>query len=113
MAALPTIGNLVRSARRNAGLTQAELAGRLNTTQSAIARLESPQSNPRLSTLSKALEATGHELELTLGPRSAPDVDESLIAANLAFDHTDRLRRFASAYRNIGGLARKAEVVDA
>jgi ribosome-binding protein aMBF1 (putative translation factor) len=38
-------------ARLAAGLTQAELAARLNTTQSAVARLESGETLPRVETL--------------------------------------------------------------
>jgi UDP-N-acetylglucosamine 1-carboxyvinyltransferase len=37
---LRRIGNLVRDARRHHGLTQSQLADRLGTSQSAIARIE-------------------------------------------------------------------------
>lgn len=111
VAALPTIGNVVRDARRRAGLTQAELADRLNTTQSAIARLESPRSNPRLQTALRVLAATGQEVELTLRPARSPAVDESLIAENLKLTASERLRRFAAAYRSLSRLAGKAEPV--
>lgn len=111
MAALPKIGNLLRDARRRAGLTQAELAQRLDTTQSAVARLESPRSNPRLLTLVRAMAATGQVLDVKLKPAPQAPVDESLIAENLDLDPAARLRRFADAYRTVSGLARKAQVV--
>jgi len=47
------------SARARAGLTQAELAQRMNTTQSTIARLESGRTLPSMRTLARFAEATG------------------------------------------------------
>lgn len=46
------------AARVRAGLTQAELARRMRTTQSAIARLESGAQLPSVSTLLKFAKAT-------------------------------------------------------
>ncbi len=59
---------LVR-ARARAGLTQAELARQMKTTQSAIARMESGKSFPSLSTLARFSEATGEKLTVVLEPR--------------------------------------------
>lgn len=47
------------AARARAGLTQAELAEKMHTTQSTIARLESGRSLPSLRTLARYAEATG------------------------------------------------------
>ena len=47
------------AARTRAGLTQAELAQRMNTTQSTIARLESGRTLPSMRTLARFAEATG------------------------------------------------------
>jgi len=58
-----TIGDLVAKARKSERLTQAQLARRIGTTQSAIARLEAGSSNPTLWTVEKALRACGHTLE--------------------------------------------------
>ena len=55
---------LVR-ARAAAKLTQAELAQRLGTTQSAIARLEGGGVSPSFATLRRYAEATG--MRLTVG----------------------------------------------
>lgn len=46
-------------ARTRAGLTQTELAERMHTTQSTIARLESGRSMPSMRTLARYAEATG------------------------------------------------------
>ena len=48
-------------ARTTARLTQAELAQRLGTTQSAIARLEGGRVSPSLVTLRRYAEATAHD----------------------------------------------------
>ena len=58
---------LVR-ARTAAKLTQAELARRLGTTQSAIARLERGRVSPSFATLRRYAEATGMRLTVGLEP---------------------------------------------
>jgi len=55
-------------ARARADLSQAELATRMNTSQSAIARLESGRSRPSTQTLRKLAEATGSKLRIVLEP---------------------------------------------
>ncbi len=56
---------LVR-ARAAANLTQAEVAGRLGTTQSAIARLEGGRASPSFATLRRYAEAIGARLTVGL-----------------------------------------------
>ena len=51
-------------ARTRAGLTQAELATRMKTTQSAVARLESGRIQPSTRTLEKVARATGTRLRI-------------------------------------------------
>ncbi len=53
-------------ARARAGLTQAELAERMGTSQSAVARLESGKAHPSVATLEKLAEATGSRLRIAL-----------------------------------------------
>ena len=55
-------------ARAEQGLTQAEVAERIGTTQSAVARMESGRGrhSPSLATLSKYAEALGCRLEVRL-----------------------------------------------
>jgi ribosome-binding protein aMBF1 (putative translation factor) len=52
-------------ARAAAGLTQAELAKRMKTTQGAVARLESGTALPSTRTLKRFAEATGHRLRIS------------------------------------------------
>ena len=56
---------LVR-ARVRAGLSQAELAARMGTSQSAIARLESGQTLPSTKTLLRFAKATGSKVHVRL-----------------------------------------------
>lgn len=74
-------------------MTQAELAGRLGTTQSALARLESAGSNPTVMTLERVLEASGHRLVLAAA-RAERGVDDTLIADRLAMTPSERLKSF-------------------
>ena len=55
-------------ARRRAGFTQAELAARMQTTQSAVARLESGRVPPSTRTLEKVARATGTRLRIRFEP---------------------------------------------
>ena len=52
--------------RVDLGLTQTEVAARMGTSQSAVARLESGDSDIRLSTLERYAAALGHELDWNL-----------------------------------------------
>lgn len=58
----------VIGARARAGLTQEELAERMGTSQSAIARLESGRSRPSTTTLAKLAAATGTKLRVSFVP---------------------------------------------
>jgi DNA-binding XRE family transcriptional regulator len=53
-------------ARLRAGLSQAELAARMGTSQSTIARLESGQTLPSTKTLLRYAEATGSRFHVRL-----------------------------------------------
>ena len=55
-------------ARTRAGITQAELAARMKTTQSAVARLESGRVPPSTRTLEKVAQATGTRLRIQFDP---------------------------------------------
>ena len=59
---------LVIGARVHADISQAELAKRMGTSQSAIARLESGRIKPSTRTLEKLAAATGMRLRIILEP---------------------------------------------
>jgi ribosome-binding protein aMBF1 (putative translation factor) len=59
---------VVMEARAKAGLSQAQLARKMKTTQSAIARLESGKAHPSTRTLWKLAAATGTKLKISFEP---------------------------------------------
>ena len=59
------IESLVR-ARTEANLTQEQLAERLGTTQSAVARMEGGRVSPSIATIRRYARATGKRLEIEL-----------------------------------------------
>jgi transcriptional regulator with XRE-family HTH domain len=58
-------------ARISAGLTQEQLAERMETSQSAVARLESGRSLPSARTLQRFAKATGTKLRISFEPRKS------------------------------------------
>ncbi len=54
------------SARGRAGVSQAEVARRMKTTQSVVARLESGRGTPSLTSLTRYASAVGHRLDVRL-----------------------------------------------
>ncbi len=58
------IGLLLRKARKEAGITQEELALKLRTKKSAISRIENHSEDIRLSTLKNYVEALGRNLQV-------------------------------------------------
>lgn len=59
---------VIAAARGKAGLTQEEVAQRMHTTQSNIARLEAGRSAPSTRTLEKFAEAVGARLKISFEP---------------------------------------------
>ena len=68
-ARIAAFRELVFRLRTEAELTQAELAQRMGTTQSAIARMEGGGTRPTLDTLEKLAAAVGRELVVGVGER--------------------------------------------
>jgi HTH-type transcriptional regulator / antitoxin HipB len=62
------VGALLRQAREKAGLTQEQVAERLDTKKSAISRIENSAGSIRLSTLERYARAIGWQLNLEILP---------------------------------------------
>lgn len=56
------------NARKKSGLTQKEIAERMGTTQSVVARLESGKAVPNIKTLEKYAQATGGHIHFSITP---------------------------------------------
>ena len=99
-------GHLIREARRLGGLTQADLARRLGTAQSAISNWERGRDTPRVDTLARILEACGFEADMTF--RRLDDVDRAQIRQNLAMTPAARLE----SVRNVSKVRAGARTVE-
>ena len=83
---------LVQMVRVRHGLTQATLARRAGTTQTAISRLESGRRSPTADTLRRLLRVMGEDLELGAFPLRG-DHDPNHLRAERALTPTQRLER--------------------
>lgn len=97
------VPRMIRNARREAQMTQAELARRLGVSQPAVAKLERPGANPTVETLERVLSATGHRLLLN-APAHRPGVDESLIRRQLELTPEQRIRGIEAMYAQMHSL---------
>lgn len=86
-------GALILDARTRAGLTQAELAARAGTVQSAIAASEAGTCQPTLPTLYRLLTAAGFDLRARLEPHDHHDDTVAEREASLTATQRRRRRR--------------------
>jgi predicted nucleotidyltransferase/DNA-binding XRE family transcriptional regulator len=108
-------GALLTHVRREAGLTQAELARRAETSQAMVARYETGAASPTIRTLARLLRAAGRELELS-GAVASQRLPRSPVAALLR-EHRAEIRAAAAAVgaenvRVFGSVARGEETPD-
>ena len=89
--------NLVREARKRAGLTQAELGYRAGVPQSTIARIESGGRTPSTDMVERLVRAAGFEVHARLGE---PDPEtSSLFPRSLRRTPAERLADATRAAR--------------
>jgi transcriptional regulator with XRE-family HTH domain len=77
-------GDLIREARRRAGLTQAELADRADTAQPAIARWESGRTAVSLDDVVRLVRLCGLDVEFHLVERDDSDISQAARLASLS-----------------------------
>jgi len=97
---------LIRSARLRHGLTQARLALRAGTTQTAISRLERGQRSPTVETLRRLLLVLGEDLDLGTRPLRG-EHDPAHLRAERALTPAQRLER-AFAWMRLNSELRAA-----
>lgn len=95
--------DIVRRCRRNAGISQRELARRIGTAQPAVSRWERGHDEPRLSTLDAVARACGTTLSISMRP-SDDTVDLAQLRQNLALTPDERL----ASVTNLGRLVASA-----
>ncbi len=74
-----TAGDLIRSARLRAELSQEELAERLQVPRSSIARWEAGAVEPGFTTTRRVLQACGFDLSMTLGQFERDPAQDELL----------------------------------
>lgn len=117
---ITNIHRLVQEARQRAYLTQRDMAERVGTSQSAIAKLEQGGTNPTIDTLARCAAAAGFALRVELVPLDTPDpvverykldVDRTLLRENLERTMDERLRslgEWQEAGRELEAATRRA-----
>ena len=101
-------GDLLKEARRRAGLSQAELARRAGKPTSAIGRWERGEVKPSFETLRDMIRACGLELGFQLANADLEDHDLALIRRSLARTPAERFEHGQLATRAISNLWRGA-----
>src|SRR5882724_6372776 len=104
------IGQLIAQIRQERGLTQAEFARRLNTSQSAVNRMEHGKQNLSLETLGRISDVLnkqlisvssgavnlqiegGRELKGSIAVKTSKNATVGLLAASLLNEGTTRLK---------------------
>jgi uncharacterized protein len=105
-------GELLARVRREAGLTQAELARRSGTSQAMVARYETGVASPTVRTLARLLRATDHELVLSGSAVTSKELPRPVAA--LLREHRAAIKAAAAAVgaenvRIFGSVARGEE----
>ena len=101
-----TAGSLIAEARKRAGLTQADLAHRLGSHQSVVARWEAGRTNPDFVTVQRVVRAAGFDLGISIHP--VDDHDLTLIRRELSLLPHQRLSGMVEAVNKIGRMSRIA-----
>lgn len=83
--------SLLRDSRRNAGFSQRALAALAETSQCAVARIESGKVSPTWTTLERLVAATGHRLAVQL--------ERVPVVAPEWLDEVDRIRALTPGAR--------------
>jgi len=97
-----TGNSLIAEARRRGGLTQSQLADRMGTHQSVVARWETGKTSPNFDTVLRAVRAAGFELSFSMG--LTDDHDLALIRRELNLMPHERLAGMVKAVRGFANM---------
>ena len=103
-------GVLIREARLRAGISQRDLAKRLGTSQSLVARWESGRVAPSFDAVLRSIRACGYELDYSI---ATYDHEHDLhIAENRKLSPLQRVQRVVQAHRAVDELTSLAKRSD-
>jgi transcriptional regulator with XRE-family HTH domain len=95
-------GEVLKSARHRSHLTQRELARRTGIAQPTIARIETGQADPLISTVERLLQACGARLHVEVEPGYG--VDRTQMRELLKLTPAQRLSRLEGAASGLADL---------
>ncbi|HEX3609760.1 MAG TPA: helix-turn-helix transcriptional regulator [Solirubrobacterales bacterium] len=87
----PALGQVLREARRDAGVSQAQLAIRTGIAAPAISRIENGHESPSFERFASCMEALGFVPAVELGLLGGSDADPTHLAAEAAMTPSQRL----------------------
>jgi transcriptional regulator with XRE-family HTH domain len=88
---VPLLGQVLRGARRQAGISQKQLAIRTGIAAPAISRIENGHESPSFERFATCLEALGFEPNLELRPLGGSQADPVHLAAEAELTPAQRL----------------------
>jgi transcriptional regulator with XRE-family HTH domain len=100
---------IIKEARLRAGLTQAELARKLETTQSVVARWEVGDRSPSLETIERIARACDLDVSIFLTTHDDHDLRHAQRMKKML--PGERIKYMVDAQRNVSGLVRRAKRV--
>jgi transcriptional regulator with XRE-family HTH domain len=103
---MSSVGGLLREVRHAAGLTLEQLAERASTSVPTLSNYENGHKEPRLSTLSRIVEAAGSELRLDVRPAGMTRPMTRKDRRSLAL-HRVVAMRLATAPDDVRSIARR------
>jgi transcriptional regulator with XRE-family HTH domain len=102
----PLLGQVLRDARRRAGISQKRLSIRTGIAAPAISRIENGRESPSFERLTTCLEALGFEPKLELHPLDGSQADPVHLAAEAELTPAQRLESLFEWMRFGDSLAR-------
>lgn len=101
---MTSIGTKIRNARKDAGLTQVELAKKTSLSRSYIGDIEKDRYNPSVATLRAIADATGVPVESILGNAAQPPASP-VVKGDPVSELFDNPEIRSLARRNFKGLS--------
>jgi transcriptional regulator with XRE-family HTH domain len=105
-AGAPVLGQVLRDARRRAGVSQKQLAIRTGIAASSLSRVENGRESPSFERFALCLEALGFEPSIDLRPLAGSEADPVHLAAEAELTPAQRLESLFEWMRFGDRLAR-------